>query len=369
MDFLRFFAAVIVFLSHSAAHYPTKFPLFHAGHEAVIIFFILSGFVIAFVRDTKEDTLRDYALSRIGRIYSVAIPALVLTVFADFIGQSIDPDVYGKGYTATDYWYVRLAGSLAFVNELWLVSIQTFSNVPYWSLNYEVWYYISFACLAFAPRRLGWALFALCILIMGPKIAMLLPIWWLGVWCYRTTLSERLSPQAAWALVVASLVGVGVYFHFEFAQLGSDILQSWLGKDLHAKLAFSRETLGDYYLSIVVVAHFVGMRRVAPTIGPLIVPLARPIRWIAAYTFVLYLCHQPLLFFYKAVLGTESGVFGDYLLLVTLTFGYIIVLGTYTERRKHVAKRLATVGLDYLIDFYRRTFDDAQRRAVVTPEN
>lgn len=369
LDLLRFFAAVLVFLSHSVSHYPIKSALFQSGHEAVIIFFVLSGFVIAFVRDTKENTLRDYALSRVGRIYSVAIPALLITVCADFIGQSINQASYGIGYVATDYWPVRILSSLVFTNELWLVSIQTFSNVPYWSLNYEVWYYISFACLAFAPRRIGWALFALCMVIMGPKIAMLAPIWWLGVWCYRTTLSDRLSLGGAWILVVASFAGIVVYYQFGVAQFGSDVLESWLGKTLHGELAFSRKTLGDYYLAIVVVAHFIGMRRVSPTIAPVILPLARPIRWLASYTFVIYLCHQPLFLFYRAVLGTENGVLSDYIIIVSVTFLSTILLGTVTEKRKHVVKRWASVALDYFISVYHRTFTSSNRLAGGVPEN
>ena len=129
LDGMRFFAAALVFLTHSYLIYPVDSLLFKVGHEAVIIFFVLSGFVIAYVTDTKESTLRDYALSRFARIYSVALPAVLLTVCADYIGQSHNLASYPHDYIANDFWIVRFLSSLAFTNELWLVSIQSFSQV------------------------------------------------------------------------------------------------------------------------------------------------------------------------------------------------------------------------------------------------
>ena len=56
---------------------------FHAGHSAVVIFFVLSGYVITYVASERETTLRDYALSRCARIYAVAVPTLLLTIVLD----------------------------------------------------------------------------------------------------------------------------------------------------------------------------------------------------------------------------------------------------------------------------------------------
>jgi peptidoglycan/LPS O-acetylase OafA/YrhL len=44
------------------------------GRTAVLVFFVLSGFVIAWVTDTREHTLVEYGLSRVARLYSVVIP-------------------------------------------------------------------------------------------------------------------------------------------------------------------------------------------------------------------------------------------------------------------------------------------------------
>ena len=91
LDFVRFGAAFIVLLSHLREFYAGPVHIPQWGHEAVIIFFVLSGYVIAFVADTKESTLRDYTISRLARVYSVVLPAVVLTGLLDFVGSRLDP--------------------------------------------------------------------------------------------------------------------------------------------------------------------------------------------------------------------------------------------------------------------------------------
>ena len=61
------------------------------GRTAVLVFFVLSGFVVAWVTETKERTLEEYALSRVARLYSVILPALIITAVLDHIAMTIDP--------------------------------------------------------------------------------------------------------------------------------------------------------------------------------------------------------------------------------------------------------------------------------------
>ena len=65
-----------------------------AGKQAVDVFFVLSGFVIAYICNTREPTLRTYVISRTVRIYSVALPALILTFLIDGLGKMVRPEVY-----------------------------------------------------------------------------------------------------------------------------------------------------------------------------------------------------------------------------------------------------------------------------------
>lgn len=86
LDLVRFTAAVTVFFGHVSGSRLTGglfWQMGPYGPEAVDVFFVLSGFVIAYVYDTREHSLTDYAVSRFARIYSVAIPALIVTFILD----------------------------------------------------------------------------------------------------------------------------------------------------------------------------------------------------------------------------------------------------------------------------------------------
>jgi peptidoglycan/LPS O-acetylase OafA/YrhL len=79
LDALRFGAAFTVFLSHfgrfSAGMFSQMEPY---GGTAVMVFLVLSGFVIAWVTKTRERTVDEYALSRLARLYSVILPAVIV---------------------------------------------------------------------------------------------------------------------------------------------------------------------------------------------------------------------------------------------------------------------------------------------------
>ena len=82
LDVLRFGAAFTVFLAHYSVQRISGgffWPSFAYGHTAVLVFFVLSGFVIAWVTETRERGLEDYVLSRAARLYSVIIPAFIIT--------------------------------------------------------------------------------------------------------------------------------------------------------------------------------------------------------------------------------------------------------------------------------------------------
>src|SRR3954471_10064213 len=87
LDLTRILAALTVFLGH------LSFPQFggqmlsafgEQRHSAVIVFFVLSGFVIAWAAE-RDGSAREYTLNRAARIYSVALPALALSWAIDHL--------------------------------------------------------------------------------------------------------------------------------------------------------------------------------------------------------------------------------------------------------------------------------------------
>src|SRR4051812_27780039 len=97
LDLVRFSAAMMVFLEHYREHTRGSLRSFWNAHPfwyshsgpysqtAVIVFFVLSGYVIAHVLATREKTALEYAASRFGRLYSVVLPALLLTAVCNHL--------------------------------------------------------------------------------------------------------------------------------------------------------------------------------------------------------------------------------------------------------------------------------------------
>src|SRR5216684_7017015 len=97
LDLARILAASAVFVHNAKKESITSgflSPLGQFGDEAVIIFFVISGIVIAYVTHQRENSAVSYALARLSRLWSVIIPAVILTVILDCIGPHIDPAVY-----------------------------------------------------------------------------------------------------------------------------------------------------------------------------------------------------------------------------------------------------------------------------------
>ena len=145
LDGVRFLAALFVLFDHlsSAPFTQNVIParLGAYGDIAVTVFFVLSGYVIAHVVATREQNAADYAMARLSRLYSVVLPALLLTCAADALGAWLDPAFYAEQKVL---WQpVSAAGyvsSALFVNEFQIFGfggIAPGSNAPFWSLSFE----------------------------------------------------------------------------------------------------------------------------------------------------------------------------------------------------------------------------------------
>lgn len=200
IDLIRAVAAISVMLFHVRSHLYvgikqaenptllTKLAYFvtSIGSEWVMVFFVLSGFLIAqsVMRAVGEErwSWRAYLINRMTRLWMVLLPALLLTAFWDRLGALLfTAEAYGRPVLN---WKVFL-GNLFFLNGV--AAPQYGTNVPLWSLPYEFWYYMLFPCLVLAAtaqqgaRKAGYAALALLIaLAAGKEIMLYFPVWLLG---------------------------------------------------------------------------------------------------------------------------------------------------------------------------------------------
>ena len=82
LDLVRGFAALVVLVGHAQGMelYTGPYPLSpHIQHHAVIVFFVLSGLVIAHSVQQQNSDLAQYAIARIARILPVALFAIAMS--------------------------------------------------------------------------------------------------------------------------------------------------------------------------------------------------------------------------------------------------------------------------------------------------
>jgi peptidoglycan/LPS O-acetylase OafA/YrhL len=92
--------------------------MYDLGLDAVMVFFVLSGFVIAYTSE-RESTATIFVASRIARLWSVLLPALLITAVADAIGVWFNPNLYSSvlgGHYADDHAFTRLLVNGLFLN-------------------------------------------------------------------------------------------------------------------------------------------------------------------------------------------------------------------------------------------------------------
>lgn len=340
LDTLRLAAALVVFIIHANYLLPGGVPLaWHAsslGGEAVTVFFVLSGLIIAHVVRTRETRAGSYVAARLARLYSVVLPALLVTVVLDVAGAALAPAGYAAP-AAQQAW--GLAASLLFANELWFMQVRPPSNTPFWSLGYEFWYYMIYAAACYVPgrRRKCAAVAALC-LACGPKILLLMPAWLFGVAAYPFIGRRRPRPSAAALLAVATAVGL-------YLLAASGAKAEWRAATI-AVLGAPALALGpaSHFLyscafGLLATVHIVAMAALAPACAGLWHGCERAVRAASACTFAIYLFHYPLLKFLAAATATAGLGMLRGPAVMAAALAVIAALGPACDRMKPALRR------------------------------
>ncbi len=227
---------------------------------------------------------------------------------------------------------VQFLAGLFFLNEVWSHHIPIGSNGPYWSLGYEVPYYIAFAGYAFGRGYWRYLLPALVLAAYGPRVTMLAPIWLMGFVSYRICAQKLIAPRAGWFLLIgSSLVWMTFYAGVYLGIVpSSDVPLHWhhweIAEDVLAGVLFS--------------LNVIGFHAVSASFAPLALQCQGVVRWVAGATFTLYLFHYPVVNYLRAVLGWKIQGAGDMILLSLVVALIIFALAEVTERRKKFYRNL-----------------------------
>jgi len=296
LDVLRFLAATFVLLFHvrKLEFGPDRVRALipDHGHDFVILFFVLSGYVIAAATERKLSRgLRDYLLDRAARVYSVSVPTLLLCgLLAVFFHPLFDPKM--RWDSAILHPALNFLANMVFISESWSMDTRVFLNDPYWSLCYEVMYYAAFGIFMFLRGWSRWVGVILVALVAGPRVLLLAPCWIMGVLAYRWRDAIPLNRWAAVALgFLAPPVALAALHKIGFGPAVRGFTQEFFG-DHRRDLGFSEDFLIDYMTALLVTFNIYGSRFLAIPIPAAVKSFASA---GAAMSFTLYLMHMPLL--------------------------------------------------------------------------
>ena len=304
------------------------------GHEAVMVFFVLSGYLVggSVLRLHQEGrwSWPTFLVARLSRLWIVLLPALVLGAALDALGRHlVGLPLRGLPEFEARFTPAAWVGSLFFFQEILVPPFG--SNGPLWSLSYELWYYL--ACpfvVAAATSKNRWSR-ALNVLAVagilaftGPRIAVYFSIWLMGLCAF---LAPRLSLARGRTLAAASLLALLP-------------VAVWLSTRDGYRGTFG----GDFLVGLLVAALLVGLQGETQPVAGKGVRLAR---WLAGWSYSLYLVHLPLLVLVNGLLfswSPQRWIPGSRTALAALALGLLVLayahlVSRLTEARTEEARR------------------------------
>lgn len=323
-------------------YFLTKF-----GHEAVVVFFVLSGYligrsVVRAIRDGKW-SVKHYAFHRLIRLELVLLPALILCWMWDMAGLRLFPHspIYmgTSGITILLYkipeWISlpTFLGNAAFLQTILVTPFG--SDAPLWSLANEFWYYVLFPCMVMAllpqfgkvKRLLSASLLIATALFIGKWMFGGFFIWLLGVALIFLPGLRRL--RGAWYLAFFALSGFLV-----FAQL----LLTADPRKMEGKI----DT--DYIIGPLVAILLYALLHAPHHAGKTYEKFAKR---TAGFSYTLYLTHLPLLVFCAAWMRRREQPNWKFaaiplvILCVTVAYSYGVAM-LFEHRTDSIRKRLET---------------------------
>lgn len=349
LDALRFLAALAVFVSHLAYARFTHGNMqwirdVNLGSDAVVVFFVLSGYVIAYTTFARDRGPVAFAEARIARLYSVVVPALLITFTLDSIGSWVQPQIYEATWYNGENRIGQIIGALTFSTQAWSSNINVGSNGPFWSVAYEAWYYVGFGVAVFCRGPMRLVLLALIALVVGPPILLLAPCWLLGVGLERMLRHGQvatLPKAAAWGLALApwAIYAGGLALHVPgYLTVLTDAMLHHLALPDHV-LGFSDEFVWNFLIALLMAVHFIGVHRLAREAGWISARAATAIRWLAGATFSIYLFHYPVLNFLHGLPAFDSANPAHQVTLAAVALAACFLLAEVSERRLGFWKR------------------------------
>lgn len=298
LNFVRWAAALLVVLGHSDMYLQkfggnltqwNSFGYFGAhSHAAVMVFFVLSGYVVAYATCKKSEidryNFREYFLDRWSRIYSVLLIAIAFTLLIDFIGRGLSSIYLNPDFLPQDGLILRLLVNIFALQGIQGYRIQLGSNPALWSIGYEFCFYLLYGLLFFRKQLFHrqWVaplIFVVAAAAIGWKMVVYFGVWLLGVLAYRLSRSSALGLlKISNLMLIFALVVANHFINF-------------------TNIFHLPEISQDIFFAVVI-----AMLLVVDVPVPKIGLFTQINTYLADFSYSLYAFHMPVIFFLCSLL-------------------------------------------------------------------
>ncbi len=286
LDALRGFASIYIAISHWIydLNLPTAVKVFFRfGQEAVIVFFILSGFVICYSYNKSDDkSLRTFYIKRFRRIYFPLFCSFIISiVVCRFV-----------------FSYKELIGNILMLQDFSTAKpgaiVPSFlGNSPLWSLSYEWIFYMIFPFIfpivKFNKNRchiIGlFSVLNLIIYILFPNHIFLVfsyfLIWWTGLelcehFLYQTKLQHK--TLISYYLVILLILGFTCFIQYRTHKIIEPGMYPYL---LFRHFVFA-------FICLIMTIYFTSFTKK-------LIGIIKPFSALAPISYGIYIIHYPIL--------------------------------------------------------------------------
>jgi peptidoglycan/LPS O-acetylase OafA/YrhL len=344
-DFVRWVSAFLVVAGHIPMVLIYFWPnpglsdalifLSEHAHAAVILFFVLSGYLIAYsdfnkYKNDRNYNVTSYLTNRFVRIYSVLVPAILLTLILDGLGRIwltgyLNPSIFPQ-----DHYVIRLIINLISMQGIWGNRVQLGSNPALWSIGYEFTFYVLYGLFVWKREKVfmnkwSMSILILIFLVRGPQVMYYFLLWLLGVLSFRLSNVYRMILPYTWSIFIFLALGIGGYYIQYINILGlNEMSRDFVWALLLALLFFPDYSSGGVWLNWKPIKIFNKV--------------------LADSSYSLYAYHLPFLYFIIAYIAAKH----SYLLqhaqvwiyfLFPLTYLFCYLMYRITEDKRQLLKQ------------------------------
>jgi peptidoglycan/LPS O-acetylase OafA/YrhL len=341
-EVLRGFAALWVLLSHLLLVSGINIPILSWGGQAVELFIILSGFVIALLCLSKHESYPVYIFRRFVRLYPLFLIALVLGMatshlYGPVLGENpfLKEDTQSfmlRAANESRYFWQHLLAHLTMLHgavpdTLLPQTVFTFSG-PLWSISLEWQFYLIAPFLIAALnwyKQPYWGVLLLCCVIVLLRILtnrywppagapaflpLRLELFALGIFCAIAW--ERVK-TTEWKILLLWMVGVALLL-IQFMHFGTFPILVWFAVYMTAALGnrFRITQLANDWIKIA------------------------PAQWIGQRSYGLYVLHMPIVlaltYFVLLPLSKFTGQYGMFALSLFTVIPLVLALAAFCYR-------------------------------------